>query len=92
VTSHTTAQFRKLLAELPAEIQNQARRAYRTFRQNPNHPSLRFKPVHTILPIYSVRISAGYRAVGTLRGEGIVWFWIGSHAAYDKLLSQWRRN
>ncbi len=44
--SHTTAQFRKMFAELPVEVQRQARRAYRVFTQNPNQPSLRFKPVH----------------------------------------------
>src|ERR1043166_2535412 len=35
-----------MFAELPAEVQRQARRAYRIFRENPNHTSLRFKPVH----------------------------------------------
>jgi hypothetical protein len=62
VISHTTAQFRKLFAELPAEVQRQARLAYRVFRQNPNQPSLRFKPVHPTRPIYSARIGPGYRA------------------------------
>ncbi|HEY6201044.1 MAG TPA: hypothetical protein VI231_20755 [Candidatus Binatia bacterium] len=90
--SHTTAQFRKLFGELPAEVQRQARRAYRIFRQNPNHPSLRFKPVHPARPIYSVRISSDYRAVGVLEGHEIVWYWIGSHADYDRLLSQGRRK
>ncbi len=67
--SRTTAQFRRAFAELPPEVQHQARRAYRLFRQNPNHPSLRFKPVHPRRPIYSVRISPGYRAVGILEGD-----------------------
>jgi len=92
VTSRTTEQFRRIFAELPPEVQDQARRAYRLFRQNPNHPSLRFKPVHPRRPIYSVRIGPGYRAVGILEGDTIVWFWIGSHADYDRLLSQWRRR
>jgi hypothetical protein len=55
-----------MFSELPAEVQRQARRAYRIFRQNPNQPSLRFKPVHPTRPIYSVRIGPGYRAVGIL--------------------------
>ena len=38
--------------------------------------------------IYSVRIGKGYRAVGQRDKKGILWFWIGSHAEYDKLLSQ----
>ena len=54
-----------MFSELPAEVQRQARRAYRIFQQNPNQPSLRFKPVHPTRPIYSVRIGAGYRAVGS---------------------------
>jgi hypothetical protein len=90
VTSRTTAQFRRAFAELPPEVQHQARRAYDLFRQNPNHPSLRFKPVHPKRPIYSVRISPAYRALGVLEGNEIVWFWIGSHSDYDRLLSQGR--
>ena len=65
-----------MFVELPAEVQRQARRAYRIFRQNPNQPSLRFKPIHSTRPIYSVRVSPGYRAVGTLQSDEIVWYWI----------------
>ena len=90
--SRTTAQFRQAFAELPPEVQRQARRAYRIFKENPNQPSLRFKPVHPTRPVYSVRVSPDYRAVGTLEADTIVWFWIGSHADYDRLLSQWRRR
>jgi hypothetical protein len=28
-----------------------------------------------------------YRALGMDKPEGVVWFWIGAHAEYDKLLS-----
>ena len=85
--SRTTARFRRAFAELPPEIQKRAREAYRRFQQDPSHPSLRFKMVHPSRPIYSARITRGYRAVGVLEGDGIVWFWIGSHSEYDKLLS-----
>jgi hypothetical protein len=35
---------------------------------------------------WSARVGLGYRALG-LDAEGdVVWFWIGSHADYDKLL------
>ena len=40
------------------------------------------------MPVYSVRISLEYRALGIRAGEEIVWFWIGSHGNYDKLVSQ----
>ena len=66
----------------------QTLRARRTgcFRENPNHPSLQFKKVHTREAIYSVRVTLGYRAVGLLEADDIVWFWIGSHADYDRLV------
>lgn len=86
--SRTTAQFRKAFADLPQEVQVQTRNAYRQFKQDPSHLSLRFKKVHSQLPIYSARISKSYRAVGQLDGDTVIWFWIGSHADYDKLLSQ----
>jgi len=37
--------------------------------------------------IYSVRIGVHYRALGTrMREDEIVWFWIGSHSEYDRLI------
>ena len=86
--SKTTKRFRDALAKLPKDIQRQAQESYKLFSQDPNHPSLRFKKVHTTEPVYSARINIDYRALGIVDGEEIVWFWIGSHAEYDKLLDQ----
>ncbi|MBD2439100.1 hypothetical protein [Nostoc sp. FACHB-110] len=86
--SRITTQFRQAFGDLPEQIQEQTREAYRLFKQNPNHPSLRFKKVHPELPIYSARISKICREVGQLEEDTIIWFWLGSHAEYDKLLSQ----
>ena len=88
MNSKTTKRFRRMLAKLPRDIRRQAQEAYRLFRQNPNHRSLRFKKVHNTEPIYSARINIDYRAVGLVDGGEIVWFWIGPHAEYDKLLSR----
>ncbi len=86
--SKTTKRFQQALAQLPKDIQSQAREAYKLFSRNPHHPSLQFKKVHTTEPIYSARINIDYRAVGILGGETVIWFWVGSHANYDKLLDQ----
>jgi hypothetical protein len=86
VLSRTTESFRTLLARLPKPVQDKAASAYVLWSANPEHPSLRFKKVHATLPIYSVRIDRAYRAVGTLHGDTVVWFWIGSHAEYEALL------
>ncbi len=77
-----------MLATLPANVRRQARSAYRLFAENPNHPGLQFKKVHDTKPIYSVRISENYRAVGEFNGNDFFWFWIGPHREYDKLLGQ----
>ena len=86
--SQTTRAFRERLAELPAAVQTQAREAFERFQSNPGHPALRFKRVHDKEPIYSARVNIDYRAVGVVRDDTIIWFWIGSHAEYDKLLDQ----
>jgi hypothetical protein len=88
VKAHTTEGFWKAYSRLPEAIRQQARAAYRLFRDNPHHVSLRFRRVHPVEPIYSVRVGIHYRAVGVLDGDTITWFWIGSHAEYDQLLRQ----
>ena len=50
--------------------------------------SLHFKPVHQREPIYSVCIARNHRALGKRDDKGMLWFWIGSHADYDRFLGQ----
>jgi len=83
--SSTTRRFRTAYADLPEGVQRKARLAYQLFRENPNHPSLQFKKVDEP-DIYSVRVGLGYRALGMMEGSDMVWFWIGSHSEYDKLI------
>jgi len=84
--SFTSRRFGYAFAALPAEVQKQARRAYQLFKADPSHPGLNFKKVDDQDNIYSVRVGLGHRALGRLDGSEIVWFWIGPHAEYDKLL------
>jgi mRNA-degrading endonuclease RelE of RelBE toxin-antitoxin system len=84
--SKTTRRFRDAYRRLPEHVQRRAREAYRRFKDNPSHPSLHFKQVHATQPIYAARVGLGYRAVGVIDGEAVVWFWIGTHAEYDQLL------
>jgi hypothetical protein len=86
--SHTTRRFRQGLRALPEEVRRQAREAYKLFLHDPHHPSLRFRRVHPTEPIYSARVGLHYRALGTLEDDEIVWFWIGPHAEYDRLIRQ----
>lgn len=86
--SSVTKEFRELLDQLPIEVQEQADRAYAIWRTNPYHNSLQFKRVSQRQPIYSARISIGYRALGLRENDQIYWFWIGTHAEYDELLKR----
>jgi len=86
LTSSTTARFRRAFAVLPEHIQRRARQAYRQFQNDPAHPSLRFKQVHSTRPIYSARVGLGYRALAVRDGDALIWFWIGTHADYDRML------
>jgi hypothetical protein len=87
LNSRTSERFRSTFGRLPVGVQTRARAAYRLFRQDPSHPSLRFKHVHASRAIYSVRIGLAYRALALRDGEDLIWFWIGSHADYDQLLA-----
>lgn len=90
MNSKTTERFWKCYTELPTTIRKRAKEAYEQFQIDPYYPSLHFKQVHSSRPIFSVRITKNYRAIGVLQGEDIVWFWIGSHSDYNHLLTQLR--
>lgn len=70
--------------QLPNEIRNLADQSFELLKQNPRHPSLHFKKAGRY---WSVRVGLYYRALGVETEEGVAWFWIGSHAEYDRLLS-----
>jgi len=80
-----STKFWKNFEALPANIQKLARNNFELLKKNPTHPSLQFKSVKNGA-FRSVRVSFGYRALGVPVIEGVQWFWIGSHADYDKLL------
>jgi len=74
--------FRKAYDALPATARSQADKSFALLKQNPSHPSLHFKKVGRY---WSVRVTLGLRALAVEVGGDLVWFWIGSHAEYDKV-------
>jgi hypothetical protein len=82
--SHRAAKrFWRNFEQLPAEIQQLARDNYQLLQQNPHHPSLHFKRVGRF---WSVRVGSSFRALGVDSPGGILWFWIGPHDEYDRLI------
>jgi hypothetical protein len=77
-----------LFEQLPAEVQQSARRAYVLFQRDPAHPSLQFKRLRADRQTDSIRVGLGHRALGIRLDEALVWYWIGPHAEYDRLISQ----
>jgi mRNA-degrading endonuclease RelE of RelBE toxin-antitoxin system len=73
--------------QLSKEVQKLADKNFALLKTDPYHPSLHFKKVGRMNQLWSVRVGAHYRALGREKPDGIVWFWIGTHAVYDKLLS-----
>jgi hypothetical protein len=69
--------------QLPDEIQSLADRCYDLLKQDSRYPSLHVKKVGQF---WSVRIGIHYRALAVEENDDIAWFWIGTHAEYDRLL------
>ncbi|MEO8100321.1 MAG: hypothetical protein ABI811_21660 [Acidobacteriota bacterium] len=84
--SRTTRRFWRLFSQLPDEVQRDAKRAYTLFQSNPAHPGLHFKKLEGEDDIYSARIGLNYRALAVVKKDGVVWYWIGSHSDYDRLI------
>lgn len=59
---------------------------HRLFQANPGHPGLHFKKLEGEEHIYSARIGLDYRAFAVINNDRVVWYWIGSHADYDRLV------
>lgn len=78
-----TPAFWDAYRKLPKSVRILADKNYKLLKTNPQHPSLHFKKVGRF---WSVRIGMRYRALATEIDEGLLWFWIGSHADYDGLI------
>jgi hypothetical protein len=76
--------FRPLYEALPAKERARADKSFELLKADPKHPSLHFKCIRADL--WSARIGLNYRAIAVKDGERFQWFWIGTHAEYDRLL------
>lgn len=86
MTHFATADFWYLCRHLPIEVRNTADKSFSLLRSDSRHPSLHFKKIGEL---WSVRAGSHYRALGVDapdQPEGISWFWIGSHAEYDRIV------
>lgn len=83
----TLRRFWRHYRQLPQEVRDLADKCFESLKTDPRHPSLHFKKLGTKKQLWSVRVGGHYRALAVEKPRGIVWFWIGTHAEYDTLLS-----
>ena len=81
----TTPGFWSHFERLPESAKRVARRNFQRLKENPRHPSLRFKRVGRY---WSVRIGISYRALADEDGDDFIWVWIGSHADYNRMVGR----
>jgi mRNA-degrading endonuclease RelE of RelBE toxin-antitoxin system len=86
VISEITESFQQGYKRLPEKVRQRVRKTYRQWAANPFHPSLHYKKIHATLPIWSVRVGLHYRVVGVVHDEKMLWYFVGTHAEYDRLI------
>ncbi len=72
--------------KLPKDIQTKAKKCFKILKQDERHPSLHFKKLKLDDIVWSVRVDQNYRALAFEDKNNIVWFWIGTHTEYDKMI------
>jgi hypothetical protein len=75
--------FWEAYERLPQDVRTLADKNFALLKDNPRHPSLQLKKIGKF---WSVRVGIGYRSLAVAVDEGLLWFWIGSHADYDAIM------
>lgn len=93
--SRRNPRFHRAFRKLPTPAQDLARTAYQRFRADPYDPRLDFHDIKgTKAEVYAVDVGThnktAYRALGVWdkKQDVIVWFWIGSHEAYNNVVAR----
>ena len=77
-----TPQFWDCHHRLPGEVKHLADACHALLRKDSRHPSLHLKKVGRR---WLVRVGLHDRAVAVENEADLVWFWIGTHAEYDRI-------
>lgn len=81
---HATPDFWACYRRLPEDVRRTADKGFGLLKENPRHGSLRLKKVGEL---WSVRVGLHHRALAVDAEDGYTWFWIGTHAEYDRLIA-----
>lgn len=78
-----SSEFWVCYKQLPDAIRELADKNFALLKVDPNHPSLHFKKVGRYR---FARVGRDFRALSVEINDGLLWFWIGNHAEYDRLI------
>lgn len=81
---HASPRFWARYNALPQDVRRLADATYDLLKKDQRHPSLHLKKVGRF---WSVRIGLHYRALAVEEADEVVWFWIGHHSEYDRLVT-----
>jgi len=83
VIHRATPAFWQSYRALPVSVRELADQAFHLLQADLRHPSLHLKRVGRF---WSARVGLHYLAVAVETEGGVLWFWIGSHPEYDRLV------
>ncbi len=84
--SSALPEFWDCLEKLPPPVQKITRKNFKLWQGSPTLKALEFKKIKGDL--WSVRAGSGFRALATFDDGRYLWFWIGTHDKYERLLRQ----
>jgi len=79
----TSPQFWECYNRLPITARQLADKCFELMKKDPRHPSIYLKKTGKY---YSARIGLNYRALAIEASDGLVWFWIGRHDEYLRII------
>ena len=83
MTHFASTRFWACYHRLSADERALADKQFGLLKENAGHPSLQLKKVGRYR---SARIGRGLRALAVESGQDLVWFWIGDHQEYERLI------
>jgi hypothetical protein len=83
VKHYAAPDFWSCYRRLPAEVQRTADNSFELLKLDPRHPSIQFKKLDAV---WSARVGPHHRAPAVETADGFLWFWVGTHAEYDRIV------
>jgi hypothetical protein len=83
VTHRATSRFWAAYDNLSPELRALADKQFKLLKTDSRHPSLHFKKTGRL---WSARVNRNIRALAIQDGADYVWFWIGDHREYERLI------